>query len=580
MSNAAKDRFTGKIFRCLWWPAIVSSVGLAFGDMADAVVVGQKMGATGLAAISLCLPLYMVINVCMHGLGLGGSVRYSRCLGEGKKEEAVANFNRILQAAVAVSVILAVLGNLMLAQVLALLGTVPEDGALYLASRDYARIIIAGMPAFFLSYIINNYLRNDDDQKLASFGFTAANILDILLNVLFVLVLQMGAAGAALSTVIGQVIAIIIYLPGILGKKHILKLGWYRPDIAEVWGSFKTGFSTSVQYICQMVFLLIINNVLLRYSGEEGVAVFDMVQNASYLILYLYDGTAKAMQPLISTYCGERNEEGKRRTLKLGIISGMVAGGSAIALVYAFPGFLCRFFGLGEGGIMAMGSNALRIFCIGAFFGGISVLLEGYHQSCEKEKNAFMLATLRGTIVLIPCTVLFAVLGMDVFWWLFPVTEILSLAFFFVWKRFWGEPENSYDLARVYGRTIENSNEDLEVLTAEVEEFCERWNANIKQIYFVTMTVEEICLAIMQKAFGKETQGIIQITLIAMENLEFELHIRDNAVSFDPFSLHTRKINQEEDYDLDAMGMLVIRQKAKSFFYRQYQGFNSLVVRI
>ena len=137
-----------------------------------------------------------------------------------------------------------------------------------------------------------------------------------------------------------------------------------------------------------------------------------------------------------------------------------------------------------------------------------------------------------------------------------------------------------FDIERIYSRTIENRNEDLMVLISEVEQFCEKWEANMKQMYFVTMTVEEICVAIMQKAFEKEESGYIQITLIALENSEFELHIRDNATLFDPFSLHTKKANAEGDYDLDAMGMLVIKKKAKSFFYRQYQGYNSLVVKI
>lgn len=84
----------------------------------------------------------------------------------------------------------------------------------------------------------------------------------------------------------------------------------------------------------------------------------------------------------------------------------------------------------------------------------------------------------------------------------------------------------------------------------------------------------------MKRGFAKEGDGYIQITLIALPEEIFELHIRDSAKAFDPFSLNTKKVNSEEDYDMDAMGILVIKQKAKSFFYRQYQGFNSLIVKI
>ena len=230
--------------------------------------------------------------------------------------------------------------------------------------------------------------------------------------------------------------------------------------------------------------------------------------------------------------------------------------------------------------MVALGSRALRIYSIGTFFGGFAILIEGYYQSREMEKNAFTMTVLRSAVILIPCAMLFSVTGILHFWWLFPVTEVVSLILFFVWKKFRGEKEKIFDRERVYGKTIENKNEDLGTLTGEAEEFCEKWEADVKQSYFVTMAVEEICLAIMQKAFDGRQQGYIQVTLVALEDGQFELHIRDNATYFNPFSMDTKKWNKSGDYDMDAMGMLIIRQKAKDFFYRQYQGFNSLVVKV
>ena len=96
MSPAAHrtaDRFTARMFRGLWVPAMLSSLGWALSDMADAVVVGQRLGAVGLAAIGLILPVYMINCMFAHGLGLGGSVRYSRLLSQGKTQEAADSFH-------------------------------------------------------------------------------------------------------------------------------------------------------------------------------------------------------------------------------------------------------------------------------------------------------------------------------------------------------------------------------------------------------------------------------------------------------------------------------------------------------
>ncbi len=353
-----------------------------------------------------------------------------------------------------------------------------------------------------------------------------------------------------------------------------------RFDIVETLKSFRVGFSTSIQYIYQMIFLIIVNNVLGRIAGENGIAVFDLLQNASYLILYLFEGIVKTMQPLISSFCGEHNESGKRETFNLAIGFGIGIGGVAILAVAIFPEILCTLFGLGMGSAAELGKFALRLYSIGALFAGLSTLIEGYYQAVELEKNAFVLATLRGFAVLLPCTVLFSFAGIEFFWLIFPVVEIISLLLFFVWKHFRGENESQIDHDRVFSKIIVSNNEELALLIERVEEFCEGWGANAKQIYFVSMSIEEICVAIMQKAFKTTLRGYIQITLIAMENGEFELHIRDNAVKFNPFLLHTGKIGSDEEFDPDAMGMMMIKQKAKFFFYRQYQGFNTLILKI
>ena len=574
------DNFTKRMFFRLFIPSLASSFGLALADMADAVVVGQRMGATGLAAISISLPLYMVLNVFMHGLGIGGSVRYSQLLGEGKATDAVNCFNRVMHAGLIVSVLIAALVNLFPNTFLQLLGTSTADGGLYEASKSYVCIIALGAPLFFLNYMLNYFLRNDDNQRLASIGFLLGNIIDILFNLIFVLWLDMETTGAALATLIGLAVSIVCYLPGMISKNHILKPKFIKPNLREVLSCFRTGFATSSQYIFQMLFLLICNNVLIRISGQNGLAVFDMVQNASYLILYLYEGAAKAIQPLVSTYHGEKNRTAARHTLKLGLGWGLAAGGVATVLIWLFPSFICGVFGLNGEALTRLGTLALRIFGVSGAFAGISILLETYYQSVNQERCAFTITLMRGCIVLLPFTVLFSFLSIEWFWWLYPVNEILSLVLFFILRHAAHWDAASFDTARVFSLTIRGQNDDILKLNNGIEAFCKRWNATPRQQYFVTMAAEEVCVAIINNAFNRIKNGYIQVTLVALKDGNFELHIRDNAEIFNPFSLQTGMVGNENDFDIDAVGMMVIKKQAKDFFYRQYQGFNSLVVRI
>lgn len=575
-----EDVFTKKMFKSLWIPAVISSLGWAFSDMADAIVVGQRLGATGLAAISLILPIYMINCVFAHGLGLGGSAKFSKLLGEGKEAEAIVNFNSITYLALAFSVLTAVLGNLCIVPLLGLLGTTPEDGMLFEATKDYLHILISATPFFYFSNILNYYLRNDQNQKLAVMGSMVGNLCDIGFNIILVLVADMGTRGAALSTLLGQIISIMIYLPGVTSKAHFIKLKRIKPAFTESIKCLTSGLSTSVQYLFQLVFFLIINNVLMSISGESGVAIFDVLQNTSYLILYLFEGTARGMQPILSTYNGEYNEKGKHNTLKLGFLGGMTLGGSFILLIIVFPQLMCLLFGIAGSSIEKMAWEALRIYCIGAVFAGGNILMCNYYQSCERDRAAYFIEVLRGIVLLLPFTLLFSLMGIHGVWWLFPATEVGTSVILLVCYKKGKILRPQFDRDRIYQCSTTGKSEEISALNNEVESFCEKWEASGSQQYFVTMTIEEICLAINSKGFSEGEGDYIQITLVAHTDGSFKIHIRYNAGTFNPFSLETSLVGYEDGFDEDAIGIMLIKKTAKEFYYRRYQGFNTLIVKI
>lgn len=199
------------MFRGLWVLPCSRSLGWALSDMADAVVVGQRLGAVGLAAIGLILPVYM-IN-CMFGpRPRTGRLRSLFPSAEsGQNAEAADSFHGVLALALLFSVTTAVLGSVFMDPLLALLGTRSTDGALYAATRDYLQVLVAATPLFYLSNVFNYYLRNDGSQRRAGAGSVIGNLCDIALNITLVLALDMGTRGAALSTALGQIITIAIY---------------------------------------------------------------------------------------------------------------------------------------------------------------------------------------------------------------------------------------------------------------------------------------------------------------------------------------------------------------------------------
>lgn len=568
----SSDPFAVHSFRQALPPALISAMGLAIADMADAIVLGQRMGATGLAAVNLALPLFMFFNLIMHGLGAGGSIRFAQFLATGKEKEARKSFSLVIQATFLLGVLLAVCGTLFLSPLMPLFGVDKTDAALYEAASTYIRLIFLGTPIFFLSYLLNYYLRNDDNQVLASRGFTIGNFSDLGLNIFLVLCLDMGVAGAALSTILGQAISILLYLPGLFGRSHSLRYAPCPLSFHEPRRAFVLGSSTSIQYIYQLPFFLIANHVLMRGSGENGIAIFNVLQNISYPVLYLYDGVAKASQPLISTYSAERNRQGVRSTFRFALLTSNILGAFAAGIIACAAPFVCRVFGLDTAALMAEGQTAIRIYCLSLVFAGSNLLLETYYQALGTERRAIFLATLRGAAVLIPCTLLFAFFDIGWFWWMFTVVELLSLVLFALLAPRYAPLRSSHE--EVLTQTIPCRSRDISELTEHIQDFCRRNDASPAQAYFAAMSVEEICLALLENVFGERSDGIVQVTVIATEQKDFELHIRDNGLRYDPFE------KCGPPTDPCAMGIEVIRKKCKSFFYRHYQGFNTLTLKI
>ncbi len=582
LTNKNSKSFTSRMFYRFLLPSCLSSLALSIGNMVDALVIGTRMGEEGLAALSIVLPVYMVFNVFDIGIAVGGSIEFSRLLGAGQAQRAKAHFNRMLQAALAVSLLFALLGNVFLEQLLFLLGTEPSQGATYEMAYAYTRILVSAAPVFFLNFLLYYFVRSDDNQKLAAAGFVVGNVLDVVLNYVFVIVCDYGVRGAIFSTVIGLSVGNLIFLPHLFLKYNILGLQWVRPDWREVYNSYKNGFSSSNQYVFQFFFILLANYLLLRMSGTAGVAVFDLVLNISYIGLSFFDAAQSTLQPLVSTFLGERNREASRETARLSFLWGFALSLCLLSAIFFFAPRIVLLFGLGN--VLALGTTAVRVYCVGAVFAGLSIILAAYFQAQEKSMLSFIIVLLRNFIVLLPATFLFGYLGnVNSFWYVFPATELASVL---IWLSLLGLLRPGHKAGEeageaIFSRTIANRNEDISLLIRETEAFCEERDADARQTYYVSMAVEEVCSAIMRSAFTGDGDEYIQLTLIAEPNGCFELHIRDNAGNFNPFDMKTRRACMDDDENsLESIGILMVKSKAKSFFYRRYQGFNTLTVTV
>ena len=578
--SARENIFVRKSFYSFFLPSLMSCLGLAIGGLADCVFVGNVVGSVGLTAISIGQPIYMLFNTISYSLSIGGSIHYANALSEGREADGNQIFANVLRTDLLLNITLCVLGLLFLPQLLSFLGAGTPGTEVWDNCEALVRAQLLLVPVMFCQGPFYYFINCDNNPKLAAVALVTSNTLDIIFNYVFVVLMDMGVAGSVYSTGLGAAAMILISLTHFIRKKGCLRFTWSRYQISQVIQSFRTGFATSVQYIYQFVTILVCNRLLMAISGDLGVAVFGIVFNVALLASSVYDAISMALQPMVSTFHGECNKSNIRCTLRQAFLVSLVVSVLLAALLTAIPQWVSFAFGLRSAEEIAMGVVAIRIYALCVLPSGINMVLTYYYQALEKEFTSYLLFTLRSFVFFLAFSVLFSQFGVDMFWWTYPAMELATLVVLCIYNQRKGSwTYLDEDESQVFSSFLDSRDADLGAVEQEVSAYLEGIDATPTQTYFATIAVEEVCGVILARAFSVN-EGYIQFTIVPHEDGTVTIHLRDNAKEFNPFAMNTDEISLEEGTGLDAIGVKVIKSKAKEFFYRRYAGFNTLVVRV
>ena len=575
--------FTRKMFLRSVLPAPLAGIGLALAEMGDTILAGHAIGVDGLAAIGFISPLFLLAAFFVFGLSTGGAVVFSNFMHEGKTEKALDIFNFFLRISAVIGFGITAAGFLLGDELLYLLGTTPEDGAVFEMAKSYVFYILLGIPLEILMEVVTTYLRYDDADTLSISLQSAAGIINLLVSALLLLVFDWGIAGCSFGFFISNLITLAIAVGYMLLGRGILRFRARAAGFAESWKSLRLGFSTASEYVFDALFTLLAIHLIAEMSGTDGVAVFNVIENLSLLFIFIYEYIGKTAQPMFTAFFSECNFAELHRMFRYCLGYSLALGILVTLLIVFWPESLVLLFGLDDIGDIGMAYHAARIFCVGTIFMGVCLLLQNYLQSEEDEKGAFLVVFLRRIGASVPIALLLAPFGFYVFWFVYPLAEIATLLILFGYYR-WRGAKKTVARERVYAATFLGSLDALMEQLEAVEAFAKKWGADARKSAMVRLTIEELA-GFMRDQTGLRNDPILtQFTLIAREDGVFEIHLRDDADRLNPFELPVAPVENllqdGREEDVRTLGLYVVKSHARNLFYRNYHGFNTFVITV
>ncbi len=426
-----RSPITRRIFIAMLAPTILMNLTTAIGSMADTMIIGHYLDDLSLSVVTFATPIYMIINTFAALFAVGGCIAMSIDAGKGEKDTANQAFSLSME-------LLALIGGLLLLAGVLFSGTIADwlgaGDDVFDMVRVYSQIILIGAPIFTLNIGVAFFVRNDGRPTLSMVGMFLSIIVDIILNVVFVGYMDMGVAGAAYSTVIGQLVSVLVIGSHFLSKKNTLKFRFTCNSL--VWRIFKNGGSAALHFVYQFLTILIINHFLATLAGTNGVVIYTVVFNLSTVSLSVFEGISQTIQPMISNFYGEKSLRNIKTTLWLALIAVLIICGSVTALLELFPQAVPIAFGLDDAVLISQSAQAVRIFAVSMIITTINVVIGYYLQSTEQNMTAAVLISLRCFILFLGATLLLGkFFGMNGVWAAYAVAEILSFAICLVMLR-------------------------------------------------------------------------------------------------------------------------------------------------
>jgi len=410
-------------------PALIAMVMIMVYNLADTFFIGLTHNDYQVAAVSLASPVFMIFMSLGTLFGVGGTSLISRAIGaeEFARAKKVSSF--CMWCSVGVGAVLMIVFWCFTDSFAVMLGTSEETMEFTLS---YLRITISCGVFSMLSVCFSNIIRAEGKPMVSMTGTVVGNLLNLILDPIMILWLSWGITGAAVATVIGNVVSAVYYLLYFFGKKSMLSISpnhfSAKDGIAK--GVISVGISASLANLLVSVSSIIANKQMSAY-GDMFVAGYGVTAKVIMIVAAIGIGMGAGVQPLFGYCYGAKNRKRLIESIRFSTVFGLAICIILAAACYVFAGPIVNLF-LTDDSAYWSGIHFTRILMCSAWMIGAFVIWQNALQAMGAAMPALIASLLRQGIILVPAMFLMqALIGMDGLLWAQPVADALSVGIIF-----------------------------------------------------------------------------------------------------------------------------------------------------
>lgn len=404
--------------------SVLSQLGVSCYILADTYFISKGVGADGLTALNLAIPVFSVMNGCGFMLGIGSGTKYGIMKGTGNEKRGDVLFTSSLCVVTVLAVIFMLIGLLASDPITVLVGANAE---VYDMTRTYLQVILLFSPMFMVNNLLGAMIRNDGNTSLAMTAMLGGCLFNIVFDYIFVFPMGLGLFGAVLATAVAPIISILILLQHFVKKKNQFRLIRVRPDVRLVASAAGLGVPSLVTEVSSGLVIAVFNLLILGLAGNVGVAAYGVVANISIVVIAIYNGIAQGVQPLLSREYGRSQEKNVHRFLSWAMMLTVILAMVIYVGIYWNADVIAMIFNSGRDmDLQRIAVEGLKIYFTACPFVGANILLAIYFAATDQAAPAQMISLLRGLIVIVPLAFIMAnVAGLTGVWMTFPLTELV-----------------------------------------------------------------------------------------------------------------------------------------------------------